>query len=91
MDGFCVFLFWQVRSYQNHTAGFPAVEAGMATSPKYVKYYVQVARLRLDTTNSQAMTAMQSKKRSNGRGCCPVPNGNCSPSIMPLISLTRRL
>ena len=30
------------------TAGFPAVEAGVATSPKSVRYYVQVARLRLD-------------------------------------------
>src|SRR5208337_4265140 len=33
----------------NQPAGFPAVEAGMATSPKSVRYYVQVARLRLDT------------------------------------------
>jgi hypothetical protein len=36
---------WQVRFYQNYTAGFPAVEAGMATSPKSVRYYGQVARL----------------------------------------------
>ena len=40
---------WQARSYQNHTAGFPAVEAAIAMSPKSVRYYVQVARLRLDT------------------------------------------
>ena len=74
-------------------ARFPAVEAGMATSPKSVRYYVQVAILRLDNAivMTQAMTAMQSKKRLNRRGCCPAPNGNCSPSIMPLTSLTWRL
>ena len=63
-------------------AGFPAVEAGMATSPKSVRYYVQLARSgstpRL-LRSTQAMTTMQSKKRSNRRGCCPVPNGNLQP------------